>query len=189
MKLGKSCILCTNQENLHNNSIKIWLALFKDRNNFYEQWNSETSEPHRFKLDLKGKLDLKDPNRTWLYPIWVFIKLGKTSKKSEYNNNKFKISAPTWNGTFDLPDGSYSIADIQDYFEFIIKKHQTLTEYQPVQIYPNKIKSRTVFKIKTGYKLELLTPEIMKLLGSTKNTLPNIKTVKTCQNWNLLKLF
>ena len=41
--------------------------------------------------------------------------------KSEYNNNKFKISTPTWNDTFDLPDGSYSIADIQDYFEFIIK--------------------------------------------------------------------
>ena len=48
--------------------------------------------------------------------------------KSEYNNNKFKISAPTWNETFDLPDGSYSIADIQDYFEFIIKKHETLTK-------------------------------------------------------------
>ena len=55
-----------------------------------------------------------------------------TSKniKSEYSNNKFKISAPTWNDTFDLPDGSYSIADIQDYFEFIIKKHETLTVIQ-----------------------------------------------------------
>ena len=63
--------------------------------------------------------------------------------------------------------GSYSIADIQDYFEFI-KKHETLTENPPVQIYPNKIKNRIVFKIKTGYKLELLSPETMKLLGSTK---------------------
>ena len=89
--------------------------------------------------------------------------------KSEYNNNKFKISAPTWNDTFDLPDGSYSISDIQDYFEFIIKKHETLTENPPVQIYLNKIKSRIVFKIKTGYKLELLTPKTMKLLGSAKN--------------------
>ena len=61
--------------------------------------------------------------------------------KSEYNNNKFKISAPTWNDTFDLPDGSYSIAEIQDYFEFMIKKHKTLTENLPVQIYPNKIKN------------------------------------------------
>ena len=67
-----------------------------------------------------------------------------------------------------MPDGSYSIAGIQDYFEFIIKKHKTLTENPPVQIYPNKIKNRIVFKIKTGYKLELLTPETMKLLGSTK---------------------
>ena len=88
--------------------------------------------------------------------------------KSAYNNNKFKISAPTWNDTFDLPDGSYSISDIQDYFEFIIKKHETLTENPPVQIYPNKIKNRIVFKIKTGYKLELLSSETMKLLGSTK---------------------
>ena len=88
--------------------------------------------------------------------------------KSEYNNNKFKISAPTWNDTFDLPDGSYSIDDIQDYFEFIIKKHETLTANLPVEIYPNKIKNRIVFKIQTGHKLDLLTPETMRLLGSTK---------------------
>ena len=69
---------------------------------------------------------------------------------------------------FDLPGGSYSIVDIQDYFEFIIKKHKTLTENPPVQIYPNKIKNRIVFKVKAGYKLELLSPETMKLLGSTK---------------------
>ena len=68
-----------------------------------------------------------------------------------------------------MPDGSYSIADIQDYFEIIIKKHESLTGNFPVQIYPNKIKNRIVFKIKTGYKLELLSPEMMKLLGSIKN--------------------
>ena len=67
-----------------------------------------------------------------------------------------------------LFDGSYSIADIQDYSEFMIKKHGTLTENPPVQIYQNKVKNRIVFKIKTGYKLELLTPETMKLLWSTK---------------------
>ena len=129
--------------------------------------NSKTNEPHRFKLDLTDKLNLKDPKKNMalanlsIYYTWKNI-------KSEYNNNKFKISAPTWNETFDLPDGSYSIVDIQDYFEFIIKKHETLTENPPVQIYVNKIKNRIVFKIKTGYKLELLTPETMKLLGSTK---------------------
>ena len=66
--------------------------------------------------------------------------------KSEYNNNKFKIFAPTWNDTFDLPDGFYSIADIQDQFEFIIKKHETLTEDPPIQIYPNKIKTELFSK-------------------------------------------
>ena len=74
--------------------------------------------------------------------------------KSEYNNKKIKISAPTWNDTFDLPDGSYSISDIQDYFEFIIKKHETLNEDLPIENYPNKTKKRIVFKLKTSYKLE-----------------------------------
>ena len=73
-------------------------------------------------------------------------------KHQEYKSNKFKISAPTWNKTFDLPDVSDSIADIQDYFEFIIKKHETLTENPPFQIYPNKIKNRIFSKKKTGYK-------------------------------------
>ena len=67
-----------------------------------------------------------------------------------------------------MPDGSYPISDIQDYFEFIIKKHETLAENTPIQICPNKIKNRIVFKVKTGCKLELLSPETMKLLGSTK---------------------
>ena len=108
--------------------------------------------------------------------------------KSEYNNNKFKISVPTGNDTIDLPDGSYSISDIQDNFEFVIKKHEILTENPPTQIYPNKTKNRIVFKINTDYKLELLTPKTMKLLGSTKKMLIQIKIVKMYQNWNLLKL-
>ena len=94
--------------------------------------------------------------------------------KSEYNNNKFKTLAPRWNDTFDLPDGSYSISDI--HFKFIIKKHETLTEDPPIQIYPNKIKNRIIFKIKAGYKLELLTPETMKLLGSTKKDVDSNKS-------------
>ena len=87
---------------------------------------------------------------------------------SEYNNNKLKISSPTSNDEFDLPNGSYSISDIQDSFEFIIKKYKTLTENPSIQIYPNKIKNRIVFKIETGYKLELLSPETMTLLGNTR---------------------
>ena len=136
--------------------------------------NSKTSEAHRFKLDLTDKRNLKNPNKNMALANLSIYYTWKNSK-SEYNNNKFKVSAPTWNDTFDLPDGSYSISDIQDYFEFIIKKHETLTENPPIQIYPNKIKNRIVFKIKTGYKLELLTPETMKLLGSTKKDIDKDK--------------
>ena len=64
--------------------------------------------------------------------------------KSAYNNNKFEISAPTWNDEFDLPEGSDSISDIQDYFEYIIKKHETIANNRPVQIYVNRIKNRIV---------------------------------------------
>ena len=118
-------------------------------------------------MDLTNQLNLEDPEKCMavaslsVYYTWKDIKL-------DYNNNKFKIPAPTWNDTFDLLDGSYSIEYIQDYFEFITKKHETLTEDPPIQSYPNKIKKRIVFKIKTGYKLEFLTPETMRLLGSTK---------------------
>ena len=129
--------------------------------------NTKTNEPHRFRLSLADKFNLKNPNRN--------IELGNLSIfytrkniKSAYKNNKFKIPAPTWNGTFDLLDGSCSIADIQDYFGFIIKKLETLTGNPHVQIYPNKIKSRIVFKIKVGYTLELLSQETMKLLGSRR---------------------
>ena len=81
----------------------------------------------RFKFDLIDKLNLKDPRKSMalanlsIYYTWKTI-------KSEYNNNKFKICAPTWNDSFDLPDDSYPIADIQDYFQFVIKKHETLTK-------------------------------------------------------------
>ena len=95
--------------------------------------------------------------------------------KSSYNNNKFKISAPTWNETFDVPDGSYSIAALQDYSEYIIKKYETVTSTYPVLIYVNTINNRIVFKIKTGYKLELLSKETMRLLGSTKSIIDSDK--------------
>ena len=148
---------------------------------FMNTENSKTNESHRFKLDLADKLNLKNPNKNIalvnlsIYYTWKNI-------KSECNNNKFKISALTWNETFDLPDGSYTIHDIQDYFEFIIKKHETLTDNPSIKIYSNKIKNRIVFKIKNGYKLELLTPETMKLLGSKKKLLIKIKIVTMCLN-------
>ena len=136
---------------------------------FMNTKNSKTREPHRFRYNLIDKLDLKNPNKNMalanlsIYYTWKNV-------KSIYNNNKFKISAPTWNETFELPDGSFNISEIQDYIEYIIKKHETIGKNAPILIYANKISNRIVFKIKTGYKLELLSKETVKLLGSTKDT-------------------
>ena len=130
--------------------------------------NSETNESYKFKYDLIDKLDLKNPNKNMalanlsIYYTWKNV-------KSIYNNNKFKISAPTWNETFDLPDGLYNISEIQGYIEYITKKHETIGENAPILIYANTINNRIVFKIKIGYKLELLSRKTMKLLGSTSS--------------------
>ena len=138
---------------------------------FMNSKNSKINKSYKFKYDLIDKLDLKNPNKNMalanlsIYYTWKNV-------KSTYNNNKFKISAPTWNETFDLPYGSYNISEIQDYIEYIIKKHETIGENAPILIYTNTINTinnRIVFKIKSGYKLELLSKETMKLLGSTKD--------------------
>ena len=120
--------------------------------------NSKKNEPNKFIYQFTDKLNLKTPNNKNIGLVNLNIYYTWKNIKFAYNNNKFKISAPTWNDTFDLPDGSYSISDIQDYFEFIIKKHENLTENPPIQIYPHKMKNGTVFKVKTGYKLELASP-------------------------------
>ena len=72
-------------------------------------------------MDLIDKLNLRNQKKNMAFAN-LSIHYAWKNSKSKYNNNRFKISAPTWNDTFDLPDGFYSIADIQDYFEFIIKK-------------------------------------------------------------------
>ena len=141
---------------------------------FMKTKNSKTNEPNRFKCDLIDKLDLRNPNKNMalgnlsIYYAWKNV-------KSTYNNNKFKISVPTWNETFDLPDGSYNISEIQDYIEYIIKKHETIGENAPILIYAHTINNRIVFKIKSGYKLESLSKETMKLLGGTKDIIDSDK--------------
>ena len=127
-------------------------------------------------LKLTDKLDLRRGQKTValsnlsIYYTWKNI-------KSSYNNNnnKFKMSAPTWNEEFELPDGSYSISDVQDYFEYILKKHSKSVDNPPIRIYVNRIENRITFKIKNGYYLELLTPETMKLLGSTESKITKDK--------------
>ena len=114
--------------------------------------NSNTDESNRFIFQFTNKLNLKNPNINMaLANLSIYCKWKNI--KSVYSNNKFKISAPTWNDEFNLPDGSYFVSDIQDYFEYIIKKLETIADNPSVQIYVNKIKTRIAFKIKKGYKL------------------------------------
>ena len=135
---------------------------------FMNSKNSETSDPHRLLLNLTDKIELRRSDKyvalsnLSIYYTWKNI-------KQSYKNNKYKISAPTRNEEFELHDGSYSISDIQDYFEYILKNHGEKTVNPSIRIYMNKIEYRITFNIKTGYYLELLTPETMKLLGSTKS--------------------
>ena len=106
--------------------------------------NNKTNESHRFRLRVADKFNLKDPNKNRVLTNLSIYYTWKNIKSAAYNNNRLKISAPTWNDTFGLPDGSYSISDIQDYFEYIIKKNETIADNPPVQMYVNKIKSRIV---------------------------------------------
>ena len=136
--------------------------------------SSKTKHSNKFVHNFIHKLNLKNPNKNIalanlsIYYTWKNV-------KSDYNNNKFKISAHTWNDTFDVPDGSYSIDALQNYFEYIIKKYETIAKVSPVIIYVNEVNNRIVFKIKSGYKLELLSKEMMRLLGSSTDTIDGDK--------------
>ena len=101
--------------------------------------NSKTSDPHRLLCNLWDKVNLKRIDK------YVDVALSSLS----FKNNKLKKSAPTWNEEFELPDGSYSAPDIQDCFEYIIKKHETVTDNLSIMIYVDKIENRITFKIKT----------------------------------------
>ena len=121
---------------------------------FMNSENSKTSDSHRLVLNLSDKINLKRSDEYVALSNLSIYYTWKNIKKS-YKNNKFKISALTWNEEFELPDGSYSVSDIQDYFEYILKKHETVTGNPSTRIYINKIENRTAFKIKTGYYLNI----------------------------------
>ena len=154
---------------------------------FMNSENSKTSEYHVLVLKLTDKLDLRRGQKTValsslsIYYTWKNI-------KSSYNNNIFKISAPTWSEEFELPDGSYSVSDIQDYFEYILKKRSESVDNPSIKIYVNKIENRITFKIKSGYYLELLTPETMKLLGSTVSKINKDKNGENVPHIEIVEL-
>ena len=111
---------------------------------FINSGNSRTSEYHVLVLKLTDKLDLRRDKKSValsnlsIYYTWRNI-------KSSYKNNNFKISAATWNDEFELPDGSYSISDIQGYFEAIFKKHGESVDNPSIEIYVSKIENRVTF--------------------------------------------
>ena len=130
--------------------------------------NSKTSDSQRPLLNLADKINLKGSHK---YVALSNLNIHDTQKyiKKSCKNNKLKISAPTWNEEFELPDVSFSSSDIQDYFKYILEKHEAVTETPSIMIYVNKKENRIMFKIKTGYHLEILMTETMKLLRSTKS--------------------
>ena len=119
---------------------------------FMNSEESKNFDSHVLILKLTNKLDLRIGKKVIalsnlsIYYTWKNI-------KSSYNNNKFKISAPTWNDKFELPDGSYSVSDIQDYFKYILKKHGEDIDKPSVQVYVNKIENSVTFKTENGYSL------------------------------------
>ena len=149
--------------------------------------NSRTPEYHVLTLKLTDKLD---PRRGQKAVALSNFSIYYTCKniKSSYNNNKFKISAPTWSEEFELPDGSYSVSDIQDYFEYILKKHSENVDNPSIIIYVNKIENRITFKIKNGYYIELLTPETMKLLPSAANKITKDKNSENIPHLEVVEL-
>ena len=133
---------------------------------FMNSGDSKISDPHRLLLNLSNKIGLKGSDK-YVALSNLSIYYTQNNIKKSHKNNKLKISPPTWNEEFELPDGSYPVSDIQYYFEYILKEHETLADNPSIKIYVNKIENRITFKIKIGYYLELSTPEIMKLLGNT----------------------
>ena len=136
--------------------------------------NSKANESNKFIYQFTDKLDLKKPNNNMALAHLSIYYTGKNIK-SQYSNNKFKISTPIWNVEFDLPDGSYPVS------EYIIKRYEIIADNLLVQIYVNK-KNRIVSKIKTGFKLELLSKETTQFLGSSKKILIKTKIKKLRQS-------
>ena len=135
--------------------------------------DSETSDPHRQLLNLTDKIDLRIKDKSIALSNLSIYYTWKNIKKS-CKNNQFRVSALTWNEEFELADGSYSISDIQDYFEYILKAWEKIVN-PPIKAYVNNTEIRITFKTETGYYLELLTPEAMKLLESTKSKIKKDK--------------
>ena len=114
---------------------------------FINTENNKTNEPHKFVLNLSQRLYLRSSgNHAAIQNLSVYYTWKNI--RNQYKNDKLKIISLAWNDEFELPDGSYSVSDIQDSTKYIIKKHETLTAIPPINVYINKNNSRFMFKIK-----------------------------------------
>ena len=157
-------------------------------NTIFMNWGKiKTSKLHVSTLKLTNQLDLRLGERVIALPNLSIYYTWENIKRS-CNNNKFKISAPTWSDKFELPDGLYSISDIQDYFEHVLKKHGGYIDKRSVQIYVNKIENRVTFKINNGYSLELLTLGTMKLLQGTENKITKDENGENVPHLEIIKV-
>ena len=129
MKLDKLYILCIEKKKLlkkaHNNIINSIKLKNRMDTIFMNSENSKTSDPYRQLLNLSDKINLKRSDKYVVLSNLSIYYSWKNIKKS-YKNNKFKMSAPTWNEEFELPDGSYSVSSIQSYFKYILKNMKQL---------------------------------------------------------------
>ena len=113
---------------------------------FTNSENSKTSDPYRLLVIFLNKINLKRNDKyVALSNLIIYYTLENIKKSCK--NNTFKISTPTWNEEFKLPDGSYSVSDIQVYFEYILKKLEAVTDNPSIMIYVNKIENRINFII------------------------------------------
>ena len=158
------------------------------RNIFKSTENSKSKDPNRFRIYFTDKIDLRGNKKIALSDLSIHYNWQNI--KEQYNNYEFRLSGLTWSEDVALPGGSYEISQIQNYFlDELIETHESnvkSNEQSQILIYTNRILNRVTFRIKTGYKLELLTNETMRLLGdapiidSTKNgeNVPKLEIVR-----------
>ena len=128
--------------------------------------NSKTTEPYRLLINLSDKINLKRSDK--------YVALSYQIKRS-CKSNKFQISEPTWSQNFELPERPYSVSDIQGYFEYITKQHDTLTDNLSIRTHIIKTKNRITFGITKGYHLKLLSPKARKLLVNTNSKMTKVE--------------
>ena len=138
--------------------------------------NSKTTEPYRLLINLSDKINLKRSDK--------YVALSYQIKRS-CKSNKFQISEPTWSQNFELPERPYSVSDIQGYFEYITKQHDTLTDNLSIRIHIIKTKNRITLGITKGCHLKLLSPKTRKLL---ENTISKMTKVENGENVRHLEI-